>query len=173
MSLVKVAYRKYVCPLCGTETSQQTNHFGEIYIRCTVCDSRVLYCMEPEAILMRESRPFLMLRLHYYHLDLGVPEEKERYATILKATEGRSLWQHQYYYVPPVGAMAKALRYHSERDIKFYTHCIFDNQWVTEIGRIHDWFEFDHPNKKMKHGYYVGLTKEALEAREKCLKGGM
>lgn len=59
----KLSYKTYECMNCGKRTDHQTNHWGEIYARCTACGHTRLFCTEdpPEGYGIPE--PWKMVKL--------------------------------------------------------------------------------------------------------------
>ena len=66
----KMSYKRYRCTACGHESEHQTNHYGQIYPRCTKCGwkrpmemGQVHECLEPVPEGMGIPEPWTIVRL--------------------------------------------------------------------------------------------------------------
>lgn len=151
-----VSVKNYVCGLCGEESLHSTNHFGEIYTPCKKCGNGSLFCKghEPTGI---------ETKINVYRFDTGMPEQLNEYKALkaMLKSKGYKLFdcisskKWNYFNI---------LKEHGAAKISF--EYVFDNQWNTNLGRLFDWYEEIYPNKKIKQGYYLSLTKEHYKARE-------
>jgi len=66
----KVSWKTYKCSECGHESSHSTNHYGEIYCRCSGCSwkspmspTKVLVCQEPLPAGWAKPTPWKLVKL--------------------------------------------------------------------------------------------------------------
>ena len=62
---MKVTYKKYRCRTCFNVQEVQTNHFGEIYSKCKLCNNDVLECIEPEALEIKKNKKLSKAIVHF------------------------------------------------------------------------------------------------------------
>ena len=156
-----ISYKKYQCQVCKNIEEHQTNHFGGIYVNCKNCGHNGLSCIEPEAIEATKNNPVIVTKLHKYRYDISDKEQSEEYKALHKRLKAAgfkffNVWEtanHIYFdNLPDTIAI----------DISY----VFDDQWNSNAGRVHDWYESIYPNKKIKNGYWLELTEEHAKARE-------
>lgn len=147
--------KKYQCPVCKEVVNHSTNHFGEIYTPCKKCKSSILYCIEPEALTELRKRNINKVVFHYYRFDVDNVTEKEKYSKLKEALEekGYKLWE-TLSGIPIESWMRELVRYDKEI-VNVYDKDTFDNQFISDIGRLHYWCEMKYPNKRIKNGYYI------------------
>lgn len=146
---MKIQDRLYYCPVCNTESTHQTNHEGEIYVTCKVCKAGVLYFKGGDL------GEYIETKIHGYRFNIDNPDEREVYLSLKDSLDGRKCFDARH---EPGATDLKIL---GQQDIvRLYTRQIFDNQWISNFGRLHDWFEAIYPNKKIKEGYYLDMTPE-------------
>lgn len=143
MTLLKVAVRDYVCPVCGNEEEHSTNHEGEIYCNCKKCGNMGLY-------FKQDSRQFVpMFSLTYYRLDVGNPQEEAEYKEIVKKMDSKCF----NVLVNPRSTFLDHLK--NKKVISVHEPKTFDDQFITDSGRLHKWFEAVYPNRDIKEGYFL------------------
>jgi len=148
---MKITIKKYHCPTCGQESNHNTNHYGEIYSGCKNCGGSVLYCIEDEGYKERDSMSQKWVRIHFYRFDIGESAQKEAYKALKKTLESqgrkkfKSIVSYKYMEELRLGAVL----------FKAYNPETFDNQYITDKGRLFNWFESYVPNKDIKSGYYL------------------
>lgn len=147
---MKVALRKYQCPVCKTIKSHETNHIGEIYAGCKKCNSTVLYCIEKEAKEQRKKLPFRKAKIHTYRFDVSKKDEREQYKKVC-AFIGSETPKYDVFTPFKLSYMMK----HDGKRIKLYNPNQWEHQFVSSIGRVHSWYEQIYPNKNIKSGYYL------------------
>jgi hypothetical protein len=149
--------KTYVCGLCGTEIDTYTNHFGEIYTPCKKCGNGILYCKGNEPAKGLETK------LTVYRYNIENHEEAKAYKALKNELKAKgfklfdSISSVKYGYFDNLRTHETAL---------LNTDSIFDNQWVSNLGRLHDWYEEIYQNKKIKEGYYLTLTPDHYKLRE-------
>lgn len=144
MEILKVESREYVCPACGNLESHSTNHTGEIYCGCKKCGNGVLYYKDDS----REFTP--MFRVHKYYLNLEKIQDLQEYERICKQQEGVKLFN---VHVSPRSSFLDKIT--ENEIISVYQAESFENQFITNKGRLHTWFEAIYPNRRIKQGYYL------------------
>jgi hypothetical protein len=152
----KISTKTYVCGVCRHESQHETNHEGEIYTYCKNCGNDVLYCKgnEPTGI---------ETKLTVYRFDIGNEEEAAQYKKLYKKLKGKGykifdcISNHK-------NGFYDNLKKHPTVFVD--TNSIFDNQWVSNLGRLMDWYEDIYPNNRIKQGYYLELTAAHHKLRE-------
>lgn len=154
----KLKLRKYFCPWCEHTTETHTNHEGEIYPGCKNCGSGVLYHRYPMHPDTKKAK------IHTYYLSLIKDEDEERYQDIISecSMAGYKLWETNSDFLTPSQRRAwiKALREHMLEgglEVTLFNPNQFDNQYVSNLGRLHQWYEFKVPNSDIKIGYYLEI----------------
>lgn len=150
-TIVKYAVRQYKCPQCGNIEEHGTNHFGEIYCHCKKCKGSPLYCIEPEALAAMNERQQSKVLLTYYRFDISQPEEHKQYKLLCKELKAKGLVKWDYIGIDRIVEMEKF----NGKEIIIYDKDQFDNQYVSDAGRLFNWKEQIFPNKKIKNGYYL------------------
>jgi hypothetical protein len=170
--------KTYYCPLCGNKEDHSTNHTGEIYTGCRKCGHSVLYCEQTEL-----AEPFIEVKLHAYRFDFecsrihhGISYEtwsKKRkplcdrckhaydaYLELRRFLETQS--RFKCFNVLAKHSEVEALKAHDGEIIQLYKASQFEDQYVSNIGRVHNWFEAVFPNDKVKAGYYLEFSTRNL-----------
>lgn len=158
-----ITTKRYQCPVCNYIDNISTNHFGEIYSSCRKCGAtQPLKCIEPEA---NENRPIVITTLHHYYFHLEDEKEKIEYHKLVE-----SLIETRKIFTALIREPYKTFQKFKEYDgkkVHLYSDWVTDNQWSSEEGlRIFDWEEAIYPNKRIKEGYYLDITKEMIELRK-------
>lgn len=153
--------RLYGCPVCGWQKEIGTNHTGEIYVECGNCRNSPLYFAEKD---MNAGREYGLAVLHYYRYDLSdevsdAPAYRELRAR-LKA-QGFKVWKEPDRTPYKPGADVRAYERHNGATVRLYDPAQFDNQYVSNLGRLHQWKEATYLNKKIKEGYWLELHQDA------------
>lgn len=157
----KISTKQYQCLVCKNIEPHSTNHFGEIYCSCKNCGNTGLQCIDPEAIAARKDNPTIKTKLNKYRFDISQPDQNTEYKKLSKELKANgyklhdsiSGIKHNYFDLLPT-------------EILIDTSYVFDNQWNSNAGRVFDWKEEVYPNKKIKQGYWLELTKDHAKARE-------
>lgn len=146
-----ITLKKYECPTCGQESNHSTNHYGEIYSGCKNCGASVLYCVESEGYAERESMTQNWVHIYFYRFDIGEECQKQAYKALKKTLEsqGRKAFKSYCTYKYMEELKSGAVLF------KVYNKDTFENQYITDKGRLFNWFEEVVPNKDIKVGYYL------------------
>lgn len=142
----EVGFKKYYCPLCGYAEMKNTNHYGEIYTPCKNCENRVLYCSEGTL-----GEPEAECLLVTYEYNLTNPFERDQYLDMccnLQRTTAPYKARISF-------KMFEYLKMNHGRLIRLYNVKQFNQQYVSDIGRVHSWFETIWDNRNFKGGYYL------------------
>ena len=150
--------RQYRCYVCSHTQDIVTNHVGETYSQCKSCKSTGMQCMEQEAIDERKEMPKGSALMHFYRYDISKANERKEYNwmkdTLIK--DGLKMWD---YTALPYGRTSAAIITMKEnfdgKEVILYKPRTFDNQYISETGRLHTWSEAIYPNKDIKSGYYL------------------
>ncbi len=145
--MARVTSKEYYCPVCGNSETHSTNHYGEIYCECRVCMNNVLYCSEGDL-----GEPEGECRVQFYRFNLEYEEDKEQYKELCKFLKETGYKKFD------TSISHRALEELSKRDgkaINLYRVNAFERQFISDIGRLHEWFEAIFPNKKLKAGYFL------------------
>ena len=145
---MKIIKKMYFCPVCGYEDDKSTNHYGEIYSGCKNCKNVVLYCKERECNKIPESK----CRIIFYHFDLNKEGQEREYNKLEE-----ELFKKGYNKFDTLDEYSayKALKEYNNKTTNIYNIKQFDNQYISDIGRIFNWYEYIWDNKKIKDGYYL------------------
>lgn len=146
-----VESRLYYCPTCNHQEYHQTNHDGEIYCDCKKCGNCPLYCTEFDY----NSLPHIEATIKFYLFNLEKEEEKEQYDRL--ANELKDKRYKKFSTLTTFNAV-EAMKKHDNNSIKLYNPNQFPGQYVSSIGRVHNWQEFIYPNNRVKEGYYIVHT---------------
>lgn len=147
-----ISVKKYICPLCKSVEEHSTNHFREIYCTCKTCGRSCLY-FEGEKF---EGRNKSVFNLVYYYLNLENEHDAEEYYQIeglCKQHLGYKKWKNHFYTFKKIKQMDMFKSYGGF--VNVYDKDTFDNQYISDIGRIFDWEEMVYPNRRIKEGYYI------------------
>jgi len=144
--------RKYMCPTCGTKTEVETNHWGEVYSGCKNCLAGILYCIEPIAIDERNGWDKILVKVEHYRINVSTEEGYADY----KVIEDRNKHLVCAAFInPQFSTRMKEIGKRSEGLITLYKPTQWKGQYVSSIGRLHDWEETIYPNEAIKEGYYI------------------
>lgn len=152
-----ITEKPYVCPLCHRESKHQTNHHGEIYVRCINCGSGVLYCKTDAALIAkREAKRIHGVDLCYYKFNLSDPVQHEAYAALCGVLDKNGF--EKFTSVNLAGGRffdcIKEIPW-----VTIYEPDTFEGQYITNYGRLHDWYEAIYPNLDIKEGYFLEKNK--------------
>lgn len=142
-----MSVKVYYCPVCKAEEKVSTNHCGEIYSPCRVCRNTVQYCREAEL-----GEPSSERRIVFYDFNISTEEGKENYKYLIRRLKDKG---YSKFKVQLTWIAKEALREHDEETIQLYREHQFEGQYVSNIGRVHDWMEFAVLNRDIKAGYYL------------------
>lgn len=147
-----VSPKKYICLVCGNEEIHSTNHFSEIYCKCMKCKSVGLECMEENAIQARNDLEKVSAKVVLYYYDISKEAQKQAYEALskeLKEKGYKKISKHIF-----CSAFQKRIE-SLEGIVEISEPNTFPDQFISNVGRIHNWFENYYPNKDMKSGYYI------------------
>lgn len=148
---MKVTYKKYRCGTCFNIQEVQTNHFGEIYSKCKLCNNNVLECIEPEALEIKKNKKLSKAIVHFYTLDLTDGNDKEQYEFICSKFNHNQKAERIIDY--------KTFDYlksnYNKTEINIYNKETFENQFIGDGVRWFYWFEKIISNQKIKTGYFL------------------
>jgi hypothetical protein len=132
-----------------------TNHIGEICSGCKNCNGIVLYCTEPEEIKPREDITDTAKAIfHKYRFDIMEPGELRQYEDLCE--EIKRLDYKKFDSIRRNQFRREFFHYiDDKREVKLYKPSKFKTQYITDVGRLHNWYEIIFPNKAIKFGYYV------------------
>lgn len=152
-----ITVKEYYCPLCGNVEKHSTNHTGEIYCNCKKCGNNSLYCKE---VNEHADLPFQKAVLHYYAYGFTMSEynlnDSLPYKELTEKLSGMGYSKFEAY-DSLTHAGRELLKNLDGKEIKLYNVGQFDNQIVSNIGRVFYWREFVLPNKQLKIGYWLEL----------------
>lgn len=153
-----ITKKKYKCPVCQTEEAHSTNHFGEIYSGCRKCGSMVLYCNEPEGISEQEARPQVTAKLHPYKFHIEEKKQAAQYRALVKKLTKSGLKKWTVHNQRMVFTLNTYFTYLCDlTEVVIYDVEQWEQQYVTNHGRLHQWTEADYPNQWIKQGFYLEL----------------
>lgn len=167
---MKMTNKQYQCPACRLIYSISTNHFGETYGHCPKCKSGLpQQCIEQEAMAAKRDKKYIQTILHHYCFNIENEEEKKVYNHLKEElAKTRNLFssisngQSETY---------KAYKRLDNTIIHLDAEWITNNQWNTKEGfRVFDWSEPIYPNRHIKEGIYLDITREMLELRNENWK---
>ena len=144
---MKITRKTYYCPVCKDESDHQTNHNGEIYPRCKKCGAGVLY-LKGQTL----GKPEATKTLKFYRFDIGINQEYQEYQEL--KTKLKGLGYKIFSCIEEFAYMKAIEKYHNTK-INLFNINQFDNQFVSDIGRVFYWKEAYYPNKDIKEGYYL------------------
>jgi hypothetical protein len=147
-----ITLKQYYCPTCGNQENHSTNHYGEIYCNCRKCGNSPLYCSEVNS---HEGLPFLNATIHFYSFDIGTEEGARGYSELSRYLNQDLDYKGKKFAVLTQYKEWQAVKSHDGESIKLYNPDQFDNQFVSNIGRVFYWKEAVYPNRDIKDGYYL------------------
>lgn len=154
----KITSKRYQCGTCGDIELIQTNHFGEIHSKCKKCYAGVRRCIEPEAIELWNSREKGSVKINFYRFNIRDRYEREDYFNLVDKLKEMDL---KFFNVlaEPYGRTSTFLgemkKRYDGKTVEIVDPNQFDNQFISEIGRLHEWYEPIYPNSDIKDGYYL------------------
>lgn len=154
---MNISNKQYQCPVCGNMETHQTNHFMEIYCHCTKCDNGTLYCVELEGVALLNAREKTTAVIRFYRYDTSFGNEKSRYTEFKRWRSAVSVGTQLFSVLTAFKTM-EALKKHNNETVIVYDQKLFTGQYITSIGRLHDWYEAVYQNTKIKEGYYLEFT---------------
>lgn len=141
--------KMYYCPACKHQENHGTNHYGEIYCLCKRCGNSPLYCRDVDEFKDSELKE---VTLHCYYYDISKYEESIQYRNFEK--DMRGLGYEIFQTASMDGKQFVFKQYHLQK-IKLYLPFQWDNQYVSNIGRVFNWREMVYENKSIKEGYFL------------------
>lgn len=155
MKLLKIASRLYRCPMCGNLENHSTNHEGEIYCNCKACGNMPLYFAGRD---IHADMKFKEVVMHCYSFGSCVPQQQDPnladYADLELLMKLRG---YKKFAVATEYRQWTAIREHDGKTVKLYLPFQWADQFVTNIGRLHQWWEAVFPNKEIHNGYYLEM----------------
>ena len=145
----KITYKDYYCPTCKTESKHNTNHTGEIYVRCKNCGANILYCKNSSLGI-----PESTVKIIYYRINTDTKEGKSQYKLLQYKLKS---WNYKIFNVIAESSYMKEIKKHNNQTINLYKINQFNNQFISDIGRIFYWYETVYPNKNIHEGYYITI----------------
>jgi len=158
----KVTNKKYQCPACKAERMIETNHFGETYSGCKKCAGMVMYCIEAEGLAAMRSRSSVEAFIYPYRFDISNNSDFDKYKNLERKMESLG-YKNFNTLAPGFGkpSLAKIVGFNnSHTRLSIYDKEQFDNQYVSSLGRVHQWSESIYHNRSIKEGYYILFDKE-------------
>lgn len=150
-----ISPKKYICLVCGNEEIHSTNHFSEIYCNCVKCKSMGLECIEENAIQARNALEKVSAKVVLYHYDISKEAQKQAYKALSKELKEKGYKKFRVI-SEFVSEIAFRHRVKSlEGIVEISEPNTFPDQFISNIGRIHNWFERACQNKDIKGGYYI------------------
>jgi len=143
---MKISNKVYYCPVCGNEENHSTNHYGEIYTSCRKCSNTGLYCKENPPTNHDKTAQIV-----FYRFNLDNSEGVE-YTNLIREITKRGFSKFSCLIE---WKTIQALKTHDRETVYLYNSTQFDNQYVSNIGRIFNWFEAAYPNRDIREGYYL------------------
>ena len=154
--MMKIELRDYVCPTCGNKTKHSTNHEGEIYSGCKVCGGSVLHFAGSN----RKFKP--MFKINFYEFDVSTIEEDTKYRSFCRKIENELNVKCHASLLSPRQSKTFWESLKSSETISVHEPETFDDQFITDKGRLHRWYEAVYPNKRIKRGYYLTLDQRFM-----------
>ena len=152
----KITDKEYKCPICLDVSTHATNHNGEIYPECKVCSNKGMLLVEGGYKFVRNNS--YTVRIVPYRLNLEIAGELLMYNTLCEYLT-KTLKFKMFDVLAPEFGKGKFFedRWNSSKgfNIAVKDATQFESQYVTEIGRLHNWFEFIYPNIRIRNGYYL------------------
>ena len=154
-----ITTKKYYCPVCENEENHSTNHYGEIYTRCRACGNSPMYCAENMEVRIPDAKAKIVFyRFNLNDYDENHKQNRIEYKTLcekLSKKYGGSTTFSCRFDVFMEHKGIKALEQHDQKIVDVYNRSQFESQYVTSLGRLHNWLEVIFPNKRIKVGYYL------------------
>lgn len=157
--------KQYQCPACKALENISTEHFGEIFSGCNKCKNTVMYCIEPNAIEDREGSGSIQTTIISYRFDTKKQRQLDSYSELEYMLKLKGITKFNAQIKP--SAFESIIKH---TNATLFLSSIFSNQWVSSVGRLHDWFEVAAKNPMIKSGYYLAQNNEMLTVRENKFK---
>lgn len=155
MASSKIANRAYYCPTCGNREVHATNHTGEIYCECRACGNSPLYCAEVDVF---EGRTYRTAVIHFYEYQTyaeNYGNQKTRYSNLVQDLNTRGY--HRFHAITSYRSYT-AMKSHDGETVRLYDPDQFPaDQYVSNIGRLHQWFEAAWDNRYIRSGYWLDI----------------
>lgn len=150
---MKIETRPYYCPTCGHGQSHATNHEDEIYCPCNKCGNRALYCVaaKPEY----DAREFKTAVLRCYDFR---EQEYYEYTKLKGRLNGLGYKRFKVY---AEHRQWEALKAHDGEVVKLYLPIQWADQFATNVGRLHKWWEAAWDNRLIHSGYWLDFGASA------------
>lgn len=150
-----ISVKNYKCLVCGNEERHSTNHFGEIYCTCKKCKSMGLECMEETAINSRKILEKVSAKIYFYEFNLTNELEKEGYKNLCNSLKEKEY--KKFHVISEYSSWSAFQKTVNELNgnVEITEPKTFEGQFISNVGRIHDWYEKYIPNKYLKIGYYI------------------
>ena len=164
---MKITNKTYYCPVCTNETKRNTNHFGEIYPTCEVCDCNTMYLKDKEHGF-KFSMDGFTVKIVPYKFDLSIVSHQRMYDILKNHLENDLNYEICDVTAPSFGKS----RFHEKSwnqsvcNIPVIKPEQFKEQYITSKGRLHQWFEYIFPNKNIVSGYYLILPSNIIYAKK-------
>jgi hypothetical protein len=155
-----ITKKQYRCPTCGNLEMHYTNHFGEIYCHCKKCGAAVLYCNESVAIEAFSRRQISQVTVHWYYIRLPEKygESVDPFINYRALKKSLTDLGFKKFEVVVSYSYKVALKAHVDEKILVYDRNTFPDQYITSVGRLHNWQEFPYENVPIKEGYWLEFT---------------
>ena len=150
-----ISPKKYLCLVCGNEEIHSTNHFSEIYCKCKKCKSIGLECMEENAIQARNALEKVSVKVVLYQYNISNEDQKQAYKALSEELKKKG---YKKFHVVTEYSSYSAFQKRIESlngIVEISEPNTFPDQFISNAGRIHNWFENSWPNKDIKSGYYI------------------
>lgn len=144
---MKISKKKYICLACNNITEHETNHEGEIYCQCKKCGNLGLH-PQSKLHLFEESEDFAIFHFYRFNID----EEKHKYLELCNFLSSLNYKNFNTLYN---FELTNLWQEWDNSKIKILNVNQFEDQYVTNKGRLHQWSEVIFPNRKIKKGYYL------------------
>ncbi|MCF6330991.1 MAG: hypothetical protein L3I99_05530 [Sulfurimonas sp.] len=156
---MKYKDRNYICLACLKKYVVGTNHLLEIYTGCDYCNNSVLTCLEDDTqIKQREEEDVSIIT---YRFNIWNEEEKIEYEKLIEKLTNLNYSNFSFYSrVPILMTLPKLLNKRNIKRINIYNKNTFKDQYISSVGRVHNWSEIIFPNENIKEGYYLIFNKD-------------
>lgn len=156
-----ITAKDYQCPYCKSTQKITTNHYGETFSGCKTCRTvehmGVMYPLEDERTFNTEAYVVC------YRLYLDVVDERKKYNKLSEYVVGELGYDKFDTYAMPYGKETerqKHIENNSLRCIMIHKPETFEDQYITDTGRLHQWQESIFANEDVKQGYIVTFSKD-------------
>lgn len=106
---------------------------------------------ERSSVLSKDEREFTpMFKVNKYYLNLDKEQDHQEYLKICERQKGVKLFN---VLVSPRSTYLDQLP--ENEIISVHQAESFEDQFITNKGRLHTWFEAVYPNRRIKEGYYL------------------